>query len=108
MAHSDHRRARDAVALLAALLVALAGATEAARASDNGAEESGGLLWQGEAPTMTVEALAACAGPVLWFSHDEPLLVNPPTPVLLPEPFPFQPEVAAPVVYYRLREIGVH
>ena len=67
-----------------------------------------GVIWRGPGPMLTVETLAAYAGPVIWFSPDEPLLHrHKPSVVDLPEAFPFEPRAATPVVYYRLRELGL-
>ena len=61
---------------------------------------------------MTIERLAAYAAPVLWFSPDEPLLKlrrkqgsARGREILIPEPFPFEADPGAPIVYYRVRRI---
>jgi hypothetical protein len=67
------------------------------------------VVWRGRDPLVTVVQLAAYAGPILWFSPDEPLLAaRQPRVVDLPEPVPFEPDEETPVVYYRLRTVAQH
>jgi hypothetical protein len=74
-----------------------------------GAQAAGeGVIWRGTDPALTVERLSAHAGPIVWFSPDEPLLHHqPPGVVDLPGPFPFEPTSTSPVVYYRVRTVGL-
>jgi hypothetical protein len=74
--------------------------------------EDYGVIWTGRERTLTIERLAAYAAPVLWFSPDEPLLglrrkrgTAAGREILIPEPFPFEPDPGGPVVYYRVRRI---
>ncbi|UCF65766.1 MAG: hypothetical protein JSW33_08020 [bacterium] len=64
------------------------------------------IVWHGNDTKMTIQKLASYCAPVLWFSPDEPLLLDTEGPdILLPEPFPFEDDPRQPVVYYRLRTI---
>ena len=65
-----------------------------------------GVVWQGIERYMTFEDLAAYCGPVVWFSPDEPLLNGAEgLDIRLPTAFPFEDQVDAPVVYYRVRTV---
>jgi len=64
------------------------------------------MLWSGTDPIMTYEELASYCGPILWFSPDEPNLDRKKgKDIRLPIAFPFEEEVDAPVVYYRVRTL---
>ena len=64
------------------------------------------IVWSGSNPKMNIGQLVAYCGPILWFSPDEPILAGAEgSEILFPEPFPFEEDAAAPVVYYRLRTI---
>jgi hypothetical protein len=65
-----------------------------------------GVVWWGTESEMTIERLAALAGPIYWFSPDEPLLRGTEgTEIMMPEHLPFEDSASAPVVYYQLNEI---
>jgi hypothetical protein len=65
------------------------------------------VIWVGDEPLMSMEELAAYCAPILWFSPDEPLIRDlvRPQEINIPMEFPFEDSTAAPVVYYRLRNI---
>jgi hypothetical protein len=64
------------------------------------------IIWSGVDSLMTIEELASYAGPVLWFSPDEPLLRGTSgVDMRIPEAFPFEEAPDAPVVYYRVRKV---
>jgi len=66
------------------------------------------VVWYGNDSLMTAEDLAAYCAPVLWFSPDEPLLMETEgRDIMLPEPFPFEDTPDRPVVYYRVRNLMV-
>jgi len=68
-----------------------------------------GLIWHGDERYMSFEELAARAGPVLWFSPDEPVLNGTSgMDIMQPEAFPFEEAADRPVVYYRVREVMEH
>ncbi len=71
-------------------------------------DESGirAIVWHGNDTKMTINKLASYCAPVLWFSPDEPLLMEAEgKEIRLPEPFPFEDDPEKPVVYYRIRNI---
>ncbi|HEX5037485.1 MAG TPA: hypothetical protein VFX30_10040 [bacterium] len=64
------------------------------------------VVWCGSSPDLTFQELAASLGPILAFSPDEPLLEGTSGKAIrLPEAMPFESKSAAPVVYYRLRNV---
>jgi hypothetical protein len=64
------------------------------------------IVWSGSDSLMSFEDLAAYAGPILWFSPDEPLLNGKiGTEIRIPEPFPFEDAPDRPVVYFRVRNV---
>jgi hypothetical protein len=66
------------------------------------------IVWSGTDPLMKLDDLAAYCAPVLWFSPDEPLLLETEgTDIEIPEPFPFEEASGRPVVYYRARNLVV-
>ncbi|MEJ2245287.1 MAG: hypothetical protein P8Y80_04225 [Acidobacteriota bacterium] len=70
-------------------------------APGNPAFESG-IVWEGiEEPDMA--EIARILAPILWFSSDEPLLLEGKGP--LPNPHPCDPDQSGPVVYYQLQRI---
>jgi len=65
-----------------------------------------GLVWQSAERFISFEELAQSAGPILWFSPDEPLLRDRKgKDIDIPTSFPFEPVAANPVVYYRVRRV---
>ena len=65
-----------------------------------------GVVWYGMDSAMTIQKFAEACAPILWFSPDEPLLMDRTgKEIRLPEPFPFESAPDAPVVYYRIRRI---
>ncbi len=66
------------------------------------------IVWNGKDPMMSIARLAAYCGPVLWFSPDEPLLMERSgKDITIPEAFPFEPAGGTPVVYYRVRSLQI-
>lgn len=65
-------------------------------------EFAAGVIWQGERE-LSLGEIAALLAPVLWFSSDEPLLLEGQGP--LPHPHPCDPDQSRPVVYYQLRSV---
>lgn len=64
------------------------------------------IVWSGTDSLMTIAALAAYCGPILWYSPDEPLVEDTPgLEMRMPTAFPFEETPDAPVVYYRVRSI---
>jgi hypothetical protein len=71
-----------------------------------GYERVQAVVWYGASPRMTIERLAAYCAPVIWFSPDEPLLMERTgKAITIPDAFPFEPPGAGPVVYYRVRSL---
>jgi hypothetical protein len=66
------------------------------------AEFETGRVWQGDR-ALSLEEIADLLAPVLWFSADEPLLVEGEGP--LPHPHPCDPDQSRPVVYYQLHSV---
>lgn len=65
-----------------------------------------GVVWYGLDSTMTIQKFAEMCAPILWFSPDEPLLMDRTgKDIHLPEPFPFETAPGAPVAYYRIRRV---
>ena len=65
-----------------------------------------GVVWYGMDSTMTIQKFAEACAPILWFSPDEPLLMDRTgKDIRLPEPFPFESDPDAPVAYYRIRKV---
>ena len=65
-----------------------------------------GVVWYGLDSTMTIQKFAEASAPILWFSPDEPLLMDETgKDIRLPEVFPFEQAPDAPVVYYRIRSV---
>lgn len=65
-----------------------------------------GLLWWGTRRFMSVDELARYAGPILWFSPDEPSLGGADgDEIRHPEAFPFEPQGNRPVLYYQLTDV---
>jgi hypothetical protein len=65
-----------------------------------------GVVWWGTESKMTVERLASLAGPIYWFSPDEPLLRGADgRDIRMPAHLPFEDSASAPVVYFQLDEI---
>jgi hypothetical protein len=65
-----------------------------------------GVIWYGKKRYLTFAQLAAYAGPVLWFSPDEPLLREKSLKEInMPMAMPFEEDPGKPVVYYRLRNV---
>jgi hypothetical protein len=68
-----------------------------------------GIVWCGNDSMITFEQLAAYCAPILWFSPDEPLLMDTKGPnIMIPEAFPFEEQLDRPVAYYRIRTIVKH
>jgi hypothetical protein len=64
------------------------------------------VFWEGTNPIMTLSNLAAYCAPIFWYSPDEPELKNKQgKDIRIPQAFPFEEQVDAPVVYYQVREI---
>lgn len=61
-----------------------------------------GVIWQGSR-SLSLPEIASLLAPILWFSSDEPLLIEGQGP--LPHPHPCDPDQSKPVVYYQLRGI---
>ncbi|MBT8479169.1 MAG: hypothetical protein KJO06_09635, partial [Gemmatimonadetes bacterium] len=65
-----------------------------------------GIVWWGTESQMTLERLASLAGPIYWFSPDEPLLRGTEgRDIRMPAHLPFEDSASAPVVYYQLDEM---
>jgi len=65
-----------------------------------------GIVWWGTETQMTVERLASLAGPIYWFSPDEPLLRGTEgQDIRMPSNLPFEDSASAPIVYYQLDEM---
>ena len=61
-----------------------------------------GVIWQGRR-SLSLPEIASLLAPILWFSSDEPLLVEGQGP--LPQPHPCDLDQSKPVVYYQVRGI---
>lgn len=59
-----------------------------------------GVVWQGSR-SLSLPEIASLLAPILWFSSDEPLLIQ--GQGLLPHPHPCDPDQSKPVVYYQVR-----
>ena len=65
-----------------------------------------GLVWQGPQRYLSFSDFASYCAPIVWFSPDEPLLYDATgKEIRMPTAFPFEEQVDAPVVYYRIRTI---
>lgn len=65
-----------------------------------------GLVWRGSSPTITFQQLAAYAAPIYWLSPDEPTLHRKAgRDIRVPLAFPFEAQVASPVVYYQYTSV---
>jgi hypothetical protein len=83
-------------------------ASRIARSADPCCDLEGvqGVVWYGLDSTMTIQKFAEACAPILWFSPDEPLLLDATgKDIRLPEPFPFEEKPDAPVAYYRIRMV---
>lgn len=83
-------------------------ASRLARSADPCCDLEGvqGAVWYGLDSTMTIQKFAEACAPILWFSPDEPLLMDAEgKDIRIPEPFPFESAPDAPVVYYRIRRV---
>ena len=83
-------------------------ASRLARSADPCCDLEGvqGVVWYGLDSTMTIQKFAEACAPILWFSPDEPLLMDAEgKEIRIPEAFPFESTPDAPVVYYRLRRV---
>jgi hypothetical protein len=67
-------------------------------------EESGFVIWRGAEPIGLGE-LARLAGPILWYSSDEPLFLNAGAIYPLPDPHPCDPAGGQGIVYYQVKAI---
>ena len=64
------------------------------------------MIWEGTDPIMSYRELASYCGPILWFSPDEPNLQRASgKDIRIPTAFPFEDQVDAPLVYYRVRTL---
>jgi len=61
-----------------------------------------GVIWCGRASELSAQTFAKYAAPILWFSPNEPLLLE---GNKLPEPLPGDPTKDSAVVYYRISEV---
>ncbi len=61
-----------------------------------------GVVWQGRR-SLSLPEIASLLAPILWFSSDEPLLIEGQGP--LPHPHPCDPDQSKPVVYYQVRGV---
>ena len=65
-----------------------------------------GLVWVGGRDSMTFQELASYCAPILWFSPDEPLLLeNEGKTIDIPMEFPFDTPTGNPVTHYRVRKL---
>jgi len=103
---------RACAAALPLVLAALAGPVFGAEISSEQKypaaliRETPMAVWYGPREEMTVEEFVAYCAPVLWFSPDEPLLMDlTGKDIREPEPFPFEDNPDRPVVYFRLRRV---
>lgn len=62
-----------------------------------------GVVWRGSRSDIGLEDIAAMLAPVLWFSADEPLIVEGDGP--LPHPHPCDAPAPGGVVYYQVNRI---
>lgn len=64
------------------------------------------MIWSGSDSLMTYQELASYCGPILWFSPDEPNLNRAKgKDIRVPMNFPFEPDLDAPLAYYRVRTL---
>jgi len=71
-------------------------------------EEGYQMIWSGSDSLMTYHELASYCGPILWFSPDEPNLERAEgKDIRVPMNFPFEPDLEAPLAYYRVRTLLV-
>ncbi len=55
--------------------------------------------------TFSFDSLAILSAPILWFSPDEPNLLDEEEKIQLPNTFPFDQPSGVPVVYYKIKRI---
>ncbi len=67
--------------------------------------EGPGVIWKSPGFQITIGDLAGFCAPVLWFSPDEPNLLDSEGKPQLPENLAYDTEGSSPVVYYKLRNI---
>ena len=63
-----------------------------------------GVIWKGTR-ALSLPEIASLLAPILWFSSDEPLLIEGQSP--LPHPHPCDLDTGKAVVYYQVREIDL-
>ena len=87
-----------------ALMMCLTAFT-AVRAYSQCLDDLDGVVWHSKRNGITIEDVARFTAPMLWFSPDEPNLLDANGKITLPQNLPFDDSGERPIVYYKVRSI---